>query len=163
MSPSDALVATPVAPVADAPTSASSGGATIRIPVTGMTCAACQSRVQRTLQKTPGVSDAAVNLMMNSATVSYDPAAVAPQQLVDAIRETGYGAALASPGQTAFQEQEARDQAQDVEFADLRRKAIVSGVIGAVLMVVSMRLMSGPGAWALLVTTLGVMCWAGRV
>ena len=43
---------------------------TIRIPVSGMTCAACQSRVQRTLQQQPGVSDAAVNLMMHSATVT---------------------------------------------------------------------------------------------
>ena len=43
---------------------------TIRIPVSGMTCAACQSRVQRTLQKQAGVDDAAVNLMMKSATVT---------------------------------------------------------------------------------------------
>ena len=42
--------------------------------VTGMTCAACQARVQRTLGRTPGVADASVNLMMNSATVEYDPA-----------------------------------------------------------------------------------------
>ena len=45
-----------------------------RIPVTGMTCAACQSRVQRTLQQQPGVSDATVNLMMGNATVDVRPA-----------------------------------------------------------------------------------------
>ena len=114
-----------------------------------MTCAACQSHVQRALQQQPGVSEAAVNLMMNSATVTYDPATVSPDRLVGAIRETGYGAELASPDQTAFQEQEARDRAQDEEFLDLRRKAIVSGIVGIVAMLVSMPLMSQFGAMAM--------------
>jgi Cu+-exporting ATPase len=115
---------------------------TIRIPVSGMTCAACQSRVQRTLQKQPGVADASVNLMMKSATVTFDPATVSPERLVDVIRKTGYGAQLASPDQTAFEEQEARDRAAREEFAELRTKALVSGVIGVIAMIVSMPLMS---------------------
>jgi P-type Cu+ transporter len=115
---------------------------TIRIPVTGMTCAACQSRVQRTLQKQPGVADAAVNLMMKTATVTFDPAAVSPERLVAAIRDTGYGAQLASPDQTAFEEQEARDRAAREEFTELRLKAIVSAVAGVIAMIVSMPLMS---------------------
>ncbi|MES2178026.1 MAG: heavy metal translocating P-type ATPase [Gemmatimonadota bacterium] len=130
----------------DAKVDAPEAGATIRIPVSGMTCAACQSRVQRTLQQEPGVSDAAVNLMMKSATITYDPNAVTPDRLVNAIRSTGYGAQLASPDQTAFAEQEARDRAQEEEFVDLRRKAIVSGIVGAIAMVVSMPLMSQLGS-----------------
>ncbi len=113
----------------------------IRIPVSGMTCAACQSRVQRALGKQPGVVDASVNLMMRNATVTYDPAVLTPDQLVETIRSTGYGAELASPAQTAFEEQEARDRAQREEFTDLRRKAIVSGIIGAIAMALSMPLM----------------------
>ena len=115
---------------------------TIRIPVSGMTCAACSARVQRTLQKQPGVDDAAVNLMMKSATVTFDPAAVSPERLVEAIRDTGYGAELASPDQTAFEEQEARDRATAEEFRELRRKAIASAVVGAIAMMLSMPLMS---------------------
>jgi Cu+-exporting ATPase len=115
---------------------------TIRIPVSGMTCAACQSRVQRSLQKQPGVADASVNLMMKSATVTYDPAAVTPERLVEAIRETGYGAQLASADQTAFEEQAARDRAQEAEFKALRLKAIVSGIVGVFAMILSMPLMS---------------------
>jgi Cu+-exporting ATPase len=114
----------------------------IRIPVTGMTCAACQARVQRTLQKQPGVVDASVNLMMHDAAVTYDPALVTPDRLVEAIRGTGYGAELASPDQTAFEEQEARDAAQAAEFHELRRKAIASGVVGALAMLLSMPLMA---------------------
>ncbi len=135
---------------------------TIRIPVSGMTCAACQSRVQRTLQKQPGVADASVNLMMHSATVTFDPQAVAPDQLVAAIRKTGYGAELADPGQTAFDEQHARDRAADEEFSDLRRKAIVSGVIGAIAMFFGMPLMAHQAAAiVLMLTTIGIMVWAG--
>ncbi|HVZ77163.1 MAG TPA: heavy metal translocating P-type ATPase [Gemmatimonadaceae bacterium] len=115
---------------------------TIRIPVSGMTCAACQARVQRTLQKQAGVSDATVNLMMANATVTYDPQAVSPEVLVEAIRDTGYGAELPAAGQTAFEEQEARDRATIEEFHALRRKAIVSGIVGVVAMVISMPLMS---------------------
>jgi len=140
---------------------------TIRIPVSGMTCAACQARVQRSLVKQPGVSDAVVNLMMRTATVTFDPTETNPSALVDTIRATGYGAELASPEQTAFEEQEARDTAQREEFEDLRRKAIVSAVIGAIAMAVSMTNMSASAAgraiaFGLLVATTFVMAWAGR-
>ena len=121
---------------------------TIRIPVSGMTCAACQSRVQSALNKHPGVADASVNLMMKSATVTYDPANVTPDSLVAAIRDTGYGAELSAPGESAFAEQEARDRAQELEFSELRRKALVSGIAGAVAMILSMPLMSGMHAMA---------------
>ena len=114
----------------------------VRIPVSGMTCAACQARVQRALQKSPGVADASVNLMMNSATVTFDPKVSSPDALVDVIRGTGYGAELAPAEQTAFEEQEARDRATEEEFVELRRKAIVSGIAGVVAMIVSMPLMA---------------------
>ncbi|MGI9141313.1 MAG: heavy metal translocating P-type ATPase [Gemmatimonadaceae bacterium] len=114
----------------------------VRIPVTGMTCAACQSRVQTALQKQPGVEDAAVNLMMGNATITYDPSTTTPERLVGAVRDTGYGAELAAENASAFDEQEARDLAQTEEFTDLRRKAIVSGVAGVIAMVLSMPLMS---------------------
>ena len=136
------------------------------IPVTGMTCAACQSRVQRTLNKVPGVSDAAVNLMMGNATVSYDPAAIRPDALVDHIRATGYGAELPVADQTAFEEQAARDTAQTEEFNDLRRKAIVSGIAGVIAMIVSMPLMGRVGMGAHQVNGASgdpFMRWASRV
>ncbi len=124
---------------------------TLRLPVTGMTCAACSSRVQRVLQKQPGVTDASVNLMMKSATVSYDPVTVSPDALVKVIEAAGYGASVANPDQTAFEEQEARDRANAAEYRELRTKALTSGVIGVLAMLVSMPLMSqlaGGGAHA---------------
>jgi len=116
-------------------------GATITIPVEGMTCASCTSRVQRALAQESGVADASVNLMLRQATVQFDPTATTPDRLVEAIRATGYEAELADPGRTAFEEQEARDAAQQAEFLMLRRKALVSGGLGVFAMLVSMPLM----------------------
>jgi P-type Cu+ transporter len=154
------------APAAAPPAPPVPGERTIRIPVSGMTCAACQARVQRTLQRQPGVVDAGVNLMMHDATVRYSPSTVSPEQLVAAIRDTGYGAELPPAVEDAFAEQEARDKAQAEEFAELKRKAIVSGAIGVLAMfapmvlmpIVSHAVLNG----VLLVLTVAVMLWAGR-
>ena len=126
-----------------------STGGKVTVPVSGMTCAACSSRVQRTLEKQPGVASASVNLMLKNAVISFDETATSPERLVEAIRETGYGAELASPDQTAFEEQEAQDRAQEEEFKELRFKAIVSLIAAAVGMILSMPVMgrlAGPMA-----------------
>lgn len=122
-----------------------SAAASITIPVEGMTCAACQAGVQKALARQPGVQDAAVSLMMKSAAVTFDPDQVSPEQLVEAIRNTGYEAALPSPGASAFAEQEARDRAQEQELRTLRTKAIASGGVGIVAMLASMPLMAPSG------------------
>jgi Cu+-exporting ATPase len=137
--------------------------ATVMLPVSGMTCAACQARVQRTLQAEPGVADATVNLLLNNATVHYHPDATTPSRFVDAIRATGYGAALPDPGRTAYEEQEAQDRERAREFATLKAKAAVAGAIGAASMVLSMFAMEWPPLpWVLLVLTSIVIVWAGR-
>ena len=95
----------------------------LRIPVTGMTCAACQARVQRALAQQPGVEDASVNLMMANAAVTFDPRRRhARTQLVQAIRDTGYGAELPAMRSSAFEEQEARDRSQREELRSLRAR-----------------------------------------
>ncbi len=120
----------------------STAGTRIDIPVQGMTCAACQASVQKALQRQPGVLDAAVNLMMKSAAVTYDPAVIRPEALVEAIRDTGYEAELPRLETTAFAEQEASDRADAAELRDLRRKAIAAGAAGVFAMIVSMPLMA---------------------
>jgi len=135
----------------------------IVIPVTGMTCAACQARVQRTLSKVPGVSDASVNLMTADATVSYDPGATDPEALVESIRATGYGAELPQADVTPIAAQESRDEQLQGEYARLRTKATVSAAIGAATMTASMLLhRSASLAWLELMAALVVMVWAGR-
>src|SRR5688500_15446434 len=100
--------------------------AKITIPVKGMHCAACQSRVQSALNKTGGVQDATVNLMLNNATVTYDSASVQPDTLVEAIKSTGYDAVLPAADANAFEEQAQQDREHARELKDLYRKTAVS-------------------------------------
>ena len=128
-----------------------------------MTCAACQGRVQRTLNKTPGVHEATVNLMTNSATVSFDPSVIAASALVERIRTTGYGAELPALGATAAQAQEAQDEARHDEYAELRVKAMVAGVAGAVSMIASMPLMAASAHAGMGTSADPFMQWTMRV
>ncbi len=147
-----------------------SGHPSITVPISGMTCAACQARVQRALAKAPGVDSAAVNLMMNNAVVRYDPALASPQSLVDAVRATGYGAELPEASASAIRDRATRDEARVDEFRDLRAKALVAFVVGAATMAASMSGSAmGPAGdtapvawWLMLAATFGVMAWAGR-
>jgi P-type Cu+ transporter len=120
----------------------------VTVPVAGMTCAACTSRVQRALERTSGVQQASVNLMTSNAVVTFDDAAVTPERLVQVIRDTGYEADLPNADRSAFEEQEAQDRAQETEFRELRLKAAVSLAFAAVGMVISMPVMSAPFAGA---------------
>jgi Cu+-exporting ATPase len=113
---------------------------TATIPVSGMTCAACSSRVQRTLEKTPGVSSAHVNLLTSSATVDFDPAATTTELLVNAIRSTGYGAELPLAGESPEELLETQDVLRAEEITGLRRKVVVSMVAAVLTMILSMPL-----------------------
>ena len=118
----------------------------VTIPVGGMTCAACQSFVQRTLEQQPGVESANVNLMLHNATVAFRPGETTAEALVQAIRSTGYEAELpAPPGESALKEQEELDREQRAEFRALRTKAAASAAAGAAAMLLSMPLMHGTG------------------
>ena len=66
-------------------------GERIDLPITGMTCAACANRIERTLAKTPGVTKAGVNLATARATVEYDPATTGVRALMDRVKDAGYG------------------------------------------------------------------------
>jgi Cu+-exporting ATPase len=135
----------------------------ITIPVSGMHCASCQSRVQSALQKTAGVSDASVNLLLNNATVTYDESAVAPEKLVEAIRSTGYEAVVPPADPKADTDADkAADVAADLETAALKKKTIISLVAAAIGMALPMILMHATWMpWALFAITTIVVAWPG--
>ena len=62
----------------------------ISLPIEGMSCAACSTRVERTLAKIPGITQANVNLISGSAAVSFDSEQVSPIEIADAIKKTGF-------------------------------------------------------------------------
>ena len=113
----------------------------VTIPVLGMTCAACQSRLQRAIQRVPGVVDASVHLMLKEAVITYDSGVTSETSLVEAINRTGYEAKPAPQSQASFDEQAAQDRAQEEEYFLARRKALWSGAAGLLAMALSMPLM----------------------
>ncbi|HEY3134334.1 MAG TPA: heavy metal translocating P-type ATPase [Gemmatimonadaceae bacterium] len=134
----------------------------ISFPVTGMTCAACQARVQRALTAEPGVIDASVNLVTRSASVRYDPSAVNPERLIAAVRATGYDAELPVEREDVLAESSRLDS-EIHEARALAVKAIVSVLAGLVAMAVSMGGMGDPAVnYSLLALTTVILVWAGR-
>ncbi|MFR4338137.1 MAG: cation transporter [Lachnospira pectinoschiza] len=59
--------------------------------VTGMTCAACQARVEKAVSKVPGVTSCSVSLLTNSMGVE---GAAADEQIIKAVTDAGYGASI---------------------------------------------------------------------
>ena len=100
---------------------------TITLPVTGMTCAACQANVERALVRAPGVAVAAVNLATHSARVEFDDATIAPEALVERIRDAGYDAELPPPDESEA-EAEARADARDATEAAEAKSLLVKAV-----------------------------------
>ena len=73
----------------------------VALSISGMTCAACAGRVEKALKKIPGVTDAAVNLATEVATVRYGAGRVDLPALLAAVEKAGYGAAPRVEGNAA--------------------------------------------------------------
>ncbi len=67
---------------------------TLAFPVSGMSCAACASRIQAGLKGLPGVSGAEVNFAAGQASVAYDPEIVGAAAILKAVKDLGYDARL---------------------------------------------------------------------
>lgn len=66
-------------------------GAQTTLQITGMTCAACSTRIEKGLSRMEGVQQASVNLAIEQASVTYDPKAVSVNALRDKVEALGYG------------------------------------------------------------------------
>lgn len=99
----------------------------IELAIKGMTCASCVLRVEKALEKVPGVAQAQVNLATHRASVNLDASVQAPHSLISALLEAsekaGYEASLiddaqaADQGLVAEQEQEAHALNRSFTFA----------------------------------------------
>jgi Cu+-exporting ATPase len=102
---------------------------TLELPITGMTCASCANRIERNLNQLDGVS-ASVNYATEKARVEFDPGAVAPDQLVEAVEAAGYSAALP--------ERERPAAAEVDEIAPLCRRLVIAAVLSIPVLLMSM-------------------------
>ncbi|AJK70147.1 heavy metal translocating P-type ATPase [Corynebacterium marinum] len=149
----------------------------IDLGVTGMTCTSCSSRVERKLNKLDGV-EATVNFATESASVRYDPAKVNPDNLIETVKTTGYGAftmsgatddggdntndaATGASGSSGAQSQV--DAARENEAADLKKRLIISALLTVPIVLLSMipALQFTNWQWAVLTMTTPVFFWGG--
>ncbi|MFI7121175.1 heavy metal translocating P-type ATPase [Amycolatopsis sp. NPDC049868] len=122
---------------------------TVELTVSGMTCAACSARVERTLNKLDGVR-ASVNYATERATVQV-PEALADDVLIERVRKSGYTAEIRG------------DEDPDIGFArvrDLRRRLVVAALLAIPLGNLSITLALVPRlrfpGWELLCLALAV-------
>lgn len=77
------------------PAGTTPGLAAVTIPIEGMTCLSCELHVKSVLTDLPGVVSASPSVARAEASVTYDPALVSPEAIVEAINSrTGYRASL---------------------------------------------------------------------
>lgn len=101
-----------------------------KFDVGGMTCAACQAHVDRTVSKLDGVESVAVNLLAGSMLVDYDPAQVSPDDICTAVDRAGYSASPISTGTDAVQSgsEQARSGAAHMESPTKKLEAAASAM-----------------------------------
>ena len=104
--------------------------------VTGMSCAACSSRVEKAVRKVPGVANCSVSLLTNSMGVDGTASA---QEIIQAVEQAGYGASeKCASNQAQTNMQDAEKQLEDHETPKLKRRLFWSLGFLLVLMYFSM-------------------------
>ena len=103
--------------------------------VTGMSCAACSSRVEKAVSKVPGVTSCSVSLLTNSMGVEGGASA---QDIITAVEQAGYGASLKGTNKQKISISEAEEALEDHETPILKRRLITSIGFLLVLMYFSM-------------------------
>ncbi len=141
----------------------------VELGLTGMTCAACATRIEKVLNRVPGVA-ATVNFATETATVGFDPAAVTAEQLIATVARAGYGAAVRRDPE----EDRRRDQARKAaEFAALRREFVIAAVLTVPLLAQMLPMLAAGGLfagahadllprWLQLLLATPVQLWVGR-
>lgn len=106
--------------------------------ITGMSCAACSSRVQDTVDKLDGVNSCSVNLLKNSMQVYFDESIISEDEIIKAVKGAGYGATLHVTGNKNSSAEQLNKKADKILL-----RLIVSVALLCILMVISMGHMVG--------------------
>lgn len=112
-----------------------------KFDVTGMTCSACSSHVEKSVCKLVGEGNVSVSLLTNSMQVSYDESKISENDIIKAVEDAGYGASVA--GGSSAKKAEKKESVVDAELKEMKTRLIVSFVFLIPLMYVSMGAMVG--------------------
>lgn len=117
--------------------------------ITGMTCSACSSRIEKNVAKLPGIKEVSVNLLKNSMIASYDESVLDVADIVQAAEKAGYGAFPKIPVGTQGKRQRTdRTTTPDVnaaqtEYQQMKRRLFLSALFTLPLFYISMGHMMG--------------------
>jgi len=106
----------------------------VEFPVRGMTCASCVARVERVLNKLPGVIEARVNLASESARVRYSPASAGLPEFRKVIGAAGYEV----PAEATQAAGSAGDAQRERELALMRRELFIAVALSIPVAVLAM-------------------------
>ncbi len=135
---------------------------TLDLAISGMTCAACSTRLEKVLNRLPGV-EARVNLAAEKARLRYTPGIASPDQLLAAVAKAGFGAAQITEASRA--ETKARKAA---EYRSELRVFLISALFTLPLLAQMLPMLAGaqhvewmPG-WLQWLLATPVQFWAGK-
>ncbi|NCS97505.1 MAG: copper-translocating P-type ATPase [Candidatus Pacebacteria bacterium] len=134
-------------------------GESLSFHVSGMHCASCASLIQRSLKKTPGVSDANVNYANEQATVVFAGEKINTQRISEAVKKAGYTAHMDDDAAGDLAEKE-----RTIELKQLKQQLLVSLGITIVLMSLMMPFIPSQlhnPYFAMFLSAI-VQFWAGR-
>ena len=118
-----------------------------KFDVTGMTCSACSSRVEKCVRQLEGMDDVTVNLLTNSMQVEFDESKLSTDDIITAVTQAGYGASVKMDSVQPHTVQQAapanRENPMETQLKEMKHRLIVSFVFLIPLMYVSMGHMIG--------------------
>jgi Cu+-exporting ATPase len=129
----------------------------VRLDIEGMTCASCAARIEKKLNRLDGV-EASVNYATEAASVTFDPARVKIEELIQTVEAIGYGAALPRAAGDVTQTDEPEDALRVI-----RRRLAGAAVLTAPLALLAMvpPLQFSGWEWVALALATPVVLWAG--
>ena len=110
--------------------------------ITGMSCAACSAKVEKTVSKLVGMDRASVNLLTNSMQVEYDEKKLSSKDIIKSVVDAGYGASLAGDTKEKAKDKSIK-KTNDDAISSMKFRLKVSIIFLAILMYFSMGSMIG--------------------
>ena len=115
--------------------------------ITGMTCSACSSRIEKSVAKLPGIQKVSVNLLKNSMVASYDETVLDTVGIVQAVEKAGYGAFPNKPVQnknrTENRSAKSEVSTAQAEYKQMKQRLLFSAIFTIPLFYISMGHMMG--------------------
>lgn len=128
-------------------------------PVLDMSCAACATRVEKTLNRQPGVYHAQVNYAAATATVEYNPQECTPETLKEAIQNAGYDLVI----ETNTQKEKIAEDAHSRKYRQLKQRTFFSLMLSVPVAIIGMCFMDWTYAnYVMWILSTPVVFWLGR-